>query len=155
MFVPVSMSLSPCSIEQGGGVRFKRSSYASIKTHGRKAPFSSPLEAFLPVIESPHKDRCPMNDPNALNSLRALGRVDVEAAAKLSGFHSHDIPVLIRAGLLKPLGSPAPNAPKYFARCEIEQKASDVKWLDRATRVVSEHWRRKNQRRQSLNEIPN
>jgi hypothetical protein len=31
------------------------------------------------------------------------------------GFTPHDIPTLVRAGLLKPLGRPTPNAVKYFA----------------------------------------
>jgi len=53
-------------------------------------------------------------------------RLDVKATAKLLGFAEHDIPILMRAGKLKPLGDPAPNAPKWFAAIEIIQLAFDV-----------------------------
>src|SRR5947208_11688475 len=92
-----------------------------------------------------------MNDQKVQNAVWTPARIGVEGTARFLGFQSHDIAVLARARLLKPLGNPAPNAPKYFARCEIEQKAGDVQWLDKATRVISEHWRRKNQRRQTTN----
>jgi hypothetical protein len=84
-----------------------------------------------------------------MNDLPA--RLDVRLTAKVLGFEPHDIPVLVRARTLKPLGNPQPNSPKYFARCEIEQKASDIQWLDRATRVLAEYWRRKNSRRHTIN----
>ena len=47
-------------------------------------------------------------------------RLEVKAVAILLAFSASDIPVLIAAGLLKPLGKPAPNAPKFFSRVEIE-----------------------------------
>jgi len=88
-----------------------------------------------------------MSEPTIHNVTRLPARYDVAMTARELGFQSHDIAVLVAAKLLKPLGDPARNGPKYFARCEIEQKASDIKWLDKATRAISEHWRRKNQRR--------
>jgi len=91
-----------------------------------------------------------MNEPHILSTLRRPARFDAAMTARELGFQDHDIPLLIRAGLLKPLGNPAPNAPKFFPRCEIDQKAADVKWLDKATRVISDHWRQKNQKRQGL-----
>jgi hypothetical protein len=78
-------------------------------------------------------------------SMRA--RLSTEEAAKLLGFPAHDIPVLVQAKLLKPLGSPAPNAPKYFAKCEVQALANDPAWLDKATRAVSKFWKEKNRRR--------
>ena len=58
-----------------------------------------------------------------------------------------DIPVLVRAKLLKSLGNPAPNAPKYFASCEVEKLAADPDWLNKATKAISSHWRKKNAHR--------
>jgi|ERR1051325_3246149 hypothetical protein len=74
-------------------------------------------------------------------------RVDSSRAAKLLGVNEHDIPTLIRARLLKPLGNPQPCAPKYFATCEIIRLANDVQWLDRATRAITQFWANKNSRR--------
>lgn len=79
--------------------------------------------------------------------IRSLGRVDTSQAAGLLGFQAFDIPILIRARLLKPLGNPAPNAPRYFARVEIERLAADPAWLDRATKACTQHWKNKNSRR--------
>lgn len=77
-------------------------------------------------------------------------RLNVETTAKRLGFQAHDIPVLIKAKLLKPLGNPMPSSPKYFASCLIEELARDVAWLDKATRAVSRHWKCKNQQRKTL-----
>jgi hypothetical protein len=75
-------------------------------------------------------------------------RVDSARAAKLLGFQEHDIPALVRAKLLKPLGSPlANNAPRYFASCELVRLANDVAFLNQATRVIGQYWKRKNSRR--------
>ena len=67
--------------------------------------------------------------------------------AQFLGFSEHDIPVLIRARLLKPLGSPPPNGHKYFATVELERLAQDPNWLDKATRAVTQYWQSKNRRR--------
>jgi hypothetical protein len=80
--------------------------------------------------------------PIALDSLP--GRVDAATAAKVLGFSTHDIPILIAAGLIKPLGHPAPNAPKYFAAATLRDLHDDAKWLARACDAVREHWWRKN-----------
>ena len=42
-------------------------------------------------------------------------RLDATATARLLGIAKHDIQSLMVAGKLKPLGTPAPNAPKWFA----------------------------------------
>jgi hypothetical protein len=67
--------------------------------------------------------------------------------AQLLGFSEHDIPVLIRVRLLKPLGNPPPNGHKYFATVELERLAQDPNWLDKATRAVTQHWQVKNRSR--------
>ncbi len=66
--------------------------------------------------------------------------------ALVTGFAESDIPILIARGLLKPLGKPAPNAPKYFARAEIERFCQDVDALNQATRCVSQYWKRRRER---------
>lgn len=76
-------------------------------------------------------------------------RVDAGRAAKFLGVSEHDIPTLVRARLLKPLGSPAPSAPKYFATCELLRLANDAQWLDKATRAVTQYWKNKNASRSS------
>ena len=70
-------------------------------------------------------------------------RLDVAATAKLLNFAEHDIPVLVAAGRLTPLGDPAPNAPKWFAAVEVIGLAVDREWLHKATREISKHWRDK------------
>jgi hypothetical protein len=70
----------------------------------------------------------------------------VNHIAVLLGFGESDIPILIAGGLLKPLGRPAPNAPKFFARVEIERCAENVDWLNQATRSVAHYWKRKRDR---------
>ena len=73
-------------------------------------------------------------------------RLEAKEIAVLLGFAESDIPILIAGGLLKPLGKPAPNAPKFFARVEIERCAENVDWLNQATRSVAQYWKRKRDR---------
>ncbi len=77
-------------------------------------------------------------------------RLDVVATAKLLGFAEHDIPVLVAAGKLTPLGDPAPNAPKWFAAVEVIGLATDREWLHKATKEISKHWRSKREQRVDL-----
>jgi hypothetical protein len=49
-------------------------------------------------------------------------------------------------GLLKPLGKPAPNAIRFFARPELDQLSNDPKWLDKASAALGRHWRERNAR---------
>ena len=46
------------------------------------------------------------------------------------------MPLLARAGHLKPLGKPGQNARKWYARVEREWLARYPAWLDKAIRVV-------------------
>jgi hypothetical protein len=63
----------------------------------------------------------------------------------------HDIPVLVAARLLKPLGNPAPNSLKYFSAAEVAESARDRTWLARLTNALYEHWRRSNQQKPPVN----
>ena len=84
---------------------------------------------------------------DCLNVVRLPGRLDGRQAGTLLGFQPHDIPVLIAAKLLQPLGKPMANSPKYFAACVIEELRCNPDWLDRATRAVTRHWQLKNSKK--------
>ena len=76
-------------------------------------------------------------------------RLDVEQTAWVLNCAKHDIPTLIAAGMLKPLGDPAPTAQKHFSTLEILELAKDKKWLGRATNAIHGYWQHKNGRRQN------
>jgi hypothetical protein len=71
-------------------------------------------------------------------------RLDSQETAWFLGFAVHDIPILIRAGLLKPLGHPQPNGVKYFAATNLVRLREDAQWLSRATDAIAKHWQSKN-----------
>jgi hypothetical protein len=66
-------------------------------------------------------------------------------AAVLLGMSEVHIPILVAAGLLKPLGDPPLNAPKYFARNYILRLSDDERWLGRASNAIVKHWASRNQ----------
>lgn len=74
-------------------------------------------------------------------------RLSVEQTAWLLNCQTHDVPVLVSARLLKPLGTPMPNSVKYFATVEILELARDRSWLSKATTALSHHWKQKNLRK--------
>ena len=78
-----------------------------------------------------------------------LGRFDVPQTGRVLGFADYEISVLVRAGLLKPLGKPAQNSHKWFAAVEIQELASNRDWLDKATRTVSQYLQKRNEKAQS------
>lgn len=41
---------------------------------------------------------------------------------------------------LKPLGSPAPRAVKFFASVDVERVSRDEQWLDRAIYTIRVYW---------------
>jgi hypothetical protein len=85
-----------------------------------------------------------MNAALVYTAQRLPARLDSQAAAAFLGLQDHDLPVLARARLLKPLANPAPNAPKYYATCELAELAQDRAWLSRVTSALAAHWQRKN-----------
>jgi hypothetical protein len=82
---------------------------------------------------------------NLLGQLPA--RLTVEQTAWVLNCQPHDVPVLVVARLLKPLGNPQPNSVKYFATLEILELTKDRTWLAKVTNAVSRHWKQKNQRK--------
>jgi hypothetical protein len=71
-----------------------------------------------------------------------------EAAGKL-GLSPHEIPILVAKGLLKPLGHPASNGPKFFLTATLKDLERDEKWHTKAADAVQEYWHHKNGRKQA------
>jgi hypothetical protein len=76
-------------------------------------------------------------------------RLTVEQAAWVLNCQSHDMPVLVAARLLKPLGNPAPNSIKFFATAEVLESAKDRSWLAKVTATINLHWHKKNKLKKS------
>jgi hypothetical protein len=80
--------------------------------------------------------------------LRLLGqlpaRLTAEQAAWVINCQPHDIPILVAARLLKPLGNPAANGIKFFAASELLELAKDRAWLVKVTNAVNQHWQKNN-----------
>jgi hypothetical protein len=85
-----------------------------------------------------------MSEKSMLLLARLPARLDVDQAAEFLGFLPHEIRVLLKVGLLKPLGKPAANGHKFFAAMEISALSEDRGWLDKATRAVAKHWKDRN-----------
>jgi len=81
-------------------------------------------------------------------SLLLLGqlpaRLTAEQVAWVLNCQAGDVPILVMARLLKPLGSPAQNSVKYFATAEMLELSGDRTWLAKSTNAIGQHWRGKN-----------
>jgi hypothetical protein len=79
-----------------------------------------------------------------------LGRLPVrltaEQAAWVLNCQAHDIPALVAARLLKPLGNPPQNGTKFFATGDLLEASKDSHWLARMSAIIYQHWRKKNAR---------
>ena len=74
-------------------------------------------------------------------------RVTAEQAGWLLNCQAHDIPIIVAARLLKPLGNPPQNGIKYFSTAEVLELSKDRSWLVKLTNATTQHWQRKNARR--------
>jgi hypothetical protein len=74
-------------------------------------------------------------------------RFNREQTAAYLGFEPDQITVLIQKGLLKPLGRPAQNAEKFFAKMELEDLKKNKEWLSRTTLAISLYWQHRNARK--------
>lgn len=85
--------------------------------------------------------------------LRLLGklpaRLTAEQAAWVLNCQAHDVPVLVAARLLKPLGNPPANGIKYFATADLLEAVKDRNWLVRMSAAIYQHWQKKNARQKS------
>lgn len=87
-----------------------------------------------------------MSEKSIMSCLRLPARLDVNQTAEALGFTPHEISVLMRVGLLKPLGRPAPNGHKFFSAMEILELSQNREWLDKATRAVARSWQEINRK---------
>jgi len=71
-------------------------------------------------------------------------RLTAEQAAWLLNCQPHDVPVLVAARLLKPLGNPPPNGIKFFATLDLLESVKDRAWLAKVTGTINLHWHKKN-----------
>jgi len=55
----------------------------------------------------------------------------------------HDVPVLVAARLLKPLGNPPQISVKYFAALELLEKINDRVWLAKVTNALNQYRQKK------------
>ena len=80
--------------------------------------------------------------------MRLLGRLPArltaEQAAWVINCQPHDVPILVAARLLKPLGNPLPSSVKYFAALELLELVKDRVWLAKVTNALNQHWQNKN-----------
>lgn len=79
----------------------------------------------------------------------APARLNATQTAWFLGFETHEIPMLVAAGLLKPLGHPPRNSTKFFATEILEQLRRDEKWLARASDAICNYWRNRNARKRT------
>jgi len=83
--------------------------------------------------------------PLKIQSLDEYGAyMTKEKVAKALDIGVHNIPVLVRAGLLKPLGHPQKYCVKKFSRNQLMRHLADETWLDKAAEAIHRHWRKKN-----------
>lgn len=74
-------------------------------------------------------------------------RLTAEQTAWVLNCQPHDMPALVTARLLKPLGSPSQNSTKYFATADVLEISKDRAWLIKATNTISQHWQKQNARK--------
>jgi len=79
-------------------------------------------------------------------------RLDATQTAWFLGFELHEIPILIAASLLKPLGHPGRNSRKFFATQTLEELRRDEKWLARASDAIRNYWTARNARKKTVSE---
>ena len=86
--------------------------------------------------------------------LRLLGqlpaRLTAEQAAWVLNCQPHDMPILVGARLLKPLGNPPPNGIKFFAASELLELVKDRTWLAKVTNALNQHWQKRNAAKKNL-----
>jgi hypothetical protein len=83
--------------------------------------------------------------------LALLGQLPLRLTAEQAGWvlncQAHDIPALVNARMLKPLGNPSQNSTKYFATADVLEMAKDRVWLVKVTNAISQHWQKQNARK--------
>ena len=98
-----------------------------------------------------------MNPESSLR-LQSLEKFPVfmtkEKVAEALGIATHNIPPLVRAGLLKPLGHPGRYCVKHFSREALAEKFASQDWLDKVMAAIHRHWCNKNARKRTRQSQP-
>jgi hypothetical protein len=81
---------------------------------------------------------------------RLPARLTAEQAAWVLNCQVHDIPALVAAKLIKPLGNPPANGIKFFATVDLLEAGKDRQWLVRMSSTIYQHWQKKNARQKDL-----
>lgn len=89
-----------------------------------------------------------------LNASTMPACIGVEEAAQFLGWPAYFLPLLMRAGHLKPLGKPSQNSRKWFATVQLECLSRDPVWLDKAVRIVEKHVHESNKKQRSKGVSP-
>ena len=71
-------------------------------------------------------------------------RLTAEQTAWVLNCQPHDVPILMAARLLKPLGNPLPSSVKFFAASEVLGHVKDRAWLTKVTNALNQHWQKNN-----------
>lgn len=83
--------------------------------------------------------------------LSLVGQLPARLTAEQTGWvincQPHDIPALVAAKLLKPLGNPAQNGTKFFCAADVLELLKDRSWLVKVTNTINQHWQRQNARK--------
>jgi len=74
-------------------------------------------------------------------------RLNAEQTAWVLNCQPHDIPALVSAKLIKPLGNPPANGIKFFATADLLEACKDRNWLVRVSATIYQHWHKKNTRK--------
>ena len=77
-------------------------------------------------------------------------RLTAEQAAWVLNCQPHDVPALVAAKLLKPLGNPPANGVKFFATADVLENIKDRQWLARMSATIHQHWHKKNARQKEV-----
>ena len=71
-------------------------------------------------------------------------RLTAEQTAWVLNCQPHEVPILVAARLLKPLGNPPPNSVGFFAAPEMLEQTKDLTWLAKVANPLNQHWQKKN-----------
>jgi hypothetical protein len=80
-----------------------------------------------------------IKEESFLNLRRLPACVSMEQAAWLLGMSSKAVTHLVSIGILRVLGHPVQNAPKFFSSHYILEIAADEKWLAKAQDAVRKY----------------
>ena len=81
-----------------------------------------------------------------LSARRLPARLSTEQMALMLGIHADDIGLLVSSRLLRPLGHPGKNAPKFFMAAQWEELHQDSAWLAKISDAIVNHHLTTNQR---------